>query len=74
MFDTAMREFKIGQSVFYHPNNRWKGDGRYVVIAVFPQRNGHAHYRIRSEADTSQEYTADASELRASEERRRAER
>jgi hypothetical protein len=59
-----MAEFKIGQYVFYHPRIRWKADGRYVVIAVFPQSDGKVHYRIRGEDDMSREYTADASELR----------
>jgi hypothetical protein len=26
------REFKIGQSLFYHPTNRLKATGRYVVL------------------------------------------
>lgn len=27
-----MREFKIGQSAYYHPRNRVKAEGRYVVM------------------------------------------
>lgn len=32
-----MREFKIGQSVYYHPRNRVKAEGRYVVMRLLPQ-------------------------------------
>jgi hypothetical protein len=43
-----------------------KARGRFIVIRLFPQPDGKVHYRIRSENDVSLEYTADASELRAS--------
>jgi hypothetical protein len=59
------RKFKIGQPLYY-PTNRMKAQGRFMVIQLFPQPDGEVHYRIRSENDTSLEYTADASELRAS--------
>jgi hypothetical protein len=35
-----MREFKIGQCVYYHPRNRVKAEGRYVVMRLLPQANG----------------------------------
>ena len=57
-------KFKIGQRVVYLPTNRWKGIGRYVVIAIFRQRDGQAQYRVRSDDDPSREYTAEAKELR----------
>ena len=60
-----MRKFKIGQALLYHPT-RMKAQGRFIVIGLFPQPDGKVHYRIRSENDASLEYTADASELRAS--------
>jgi hypothetical protein len=53
-----MREFKIGQSVYYHPRNRVKAEGRYVVMRLLPQA------RIRSEDTPSRQYTANANELR----------
>jgi hypothetical protein len=59
-----MREFKIGQSVYYHPRNRAKAEGRYVVMRLLPQANGEVRYRIRSEDTPSRQYTANASELR----------
>jgi hypothetical protein len=58
-----MREFKIGQSVYYHPRNRVKAEGRYVVMRLLPQANGEVRYRIRSEDTPSRQYTANASEL-----------
>jgi hypothetical protein len=61
-----MRKFKIGQPLLYHPTNRMKARGRFIVIGLFPQPNGEVHYRIRSENDISLEYTADTRELRAS--------
>jgi hypothetical protein len=63
---SMMLKFKIGQRLHYHPTNRMKAQGRFLVIRLFPQPDGQVHYRIRSEDDTSLEYTADASELRAS--------
>jgi hypothetical protein len=60
------RKFKIGQPLLYHPTNRMKARGRFIVIRLFPQPDGKVHYRIGSENDGSLEYTADASELRAS--------
>jgi hypothetical protein len=44
-----MREFKIGQSVYYHPRNRVKAEARYVVMRLLPQANGEVRYRIRNE-------------------------
>ena len=58
------RKFKIGQPLLYHPTNRMKARGRFIVIRLFPQPDGKVHYRIRSENDVCLEYTADASELR----------
>ena len=55
-----MREFKIGQYVFY----RSRAEGRFVVMKLLPQPKGKVRYMIRSEDDASVEYTADASELR----------
>ena len=60
------RKFKIGQPLLYHPTNRMKAQGRFIVIGLFPQPNGEVHYRITSENDISLEYTADTRELRAS--------
>ena len=59
-----MREFKIGQCVYYHPRNRVKAEGRYVVMRLLPQANGEVRYRIRSEDTPSRQYTAKANELR----------
>jgi hypothetical protein len=50
----------------YHPTNRMKAQGRFIVVQLFPLPDGEVHYRIRSENDAALEYTADASELRAS--------
>ena len=55
-----MREFKIGQYVFY----RSRAEGRFVVMKLLPQSKGEPRYIIRSEDDASLEYTAKASELR----------
>ena len=55
-----MREFKIGQYVFY---KRHKAEGRFVVIRLLPQPKGELRYVIRSEDDPEREYTAEASEL-----------
>ena len=54
---------KIGQYVFYHPINRFKAEGRYVVIAVYRQPDGEVRYVIRSQDDPLHEYTAEAQEL-----------
>jgi hypothetical protein len=43
-----------------------KAQGRFIVVQLFPLPDGEVHYRIRSENDAALEYTADASELRAS--------
>ena len=45
------RKFKIGQPLLYHPTNRMKAKGRFIVIRLFPQPDGKVHYRIRSEND-----------------------
>ncbi len=45
------RKFKIGQPLLYHPTNRMKAQGRFIVIRLFPQPDGNVHYRIRSEND-----------------------
>jgi hypothetical protein len=57
-------EFKVGEYVTYHPTTGRTADGRYVVIATFPQPSGE-RYIIRRENDPSVEYTAEAKELRA---------
>ena len=50
----TMREFKVGQHVYYHPRaHRLIAKGRYVVIAVFPQPDGRARDLIRSEDEPS---------------------
>ena len=59
-----MPEFKIGQYVYYVPHNRYKADGRYVVMRLLPQPKGELRYVIRSEENPSQEYTVEAGELR----------
>jgi len=56
-----MREFKIGQYVYYR---RHSAEGRFIVIRLLPQPKGELRYVIRSEEDPSVEYTAEASELR----------
>ena len=58
----SKHEFKIGQSLIYR-KGRTKADGRYVVLAVFPQTRGEVRYRIRSQDDESLEYIACESEL-----------
>jgi hypothetical protein len=64
MASAGMREFKIGQYVYYRPGDRERAEGRYVVMRLLPQANGEVRYRIRSEDTPSREYTAEASELR----------
>jgi hypothetical protein len=59
MFDN-MREFKIGQYVFY----RSRSEGRFVVMRLVPQPRGEPRYVIRSEDDASVEHNAEAKELR----------
>jgi hypothetical protein len=59
-----MREFKIGQSVYYHPRNRVKAEGRYVVMRLLPQANGEVRYRIRSE-DTPSRHLASTQPMQA---------
>jgi hypothetical protein len=59
-----MREFKIGQYVYYVSHNRLRAEGRYVVMRLLPQPKGEVRYRIRSEDYPSREYNAEASELR----------
>ena len=58
-----MREFKIGQYVYYHPRNRVRVEGRYVVMRLLPQANDEPRYIIRSQAEPEREHTAEASEL-----------
>jgi hypothetical protein len=60
----TMHNFKIGQYVYYVPTNRFKLEGRYVVMRLMPQPKGEARYIIRSDENPSREYTAEASELR----------
>jgi hypothetical protein len=55
-----MREFKIGQYVFY----RSRAEGRFVVMRLLAQPMGEPRYVIRSEDDASVEYNAEAKELR----------
>jgi hypothetical protein len=59
-----MHDFKIGQYVYYVPTNRFKAEGRYVVMRLLPQTKGGPHYIIRSQDDPRREDTAEASELR----------
>jgi hypothetical protein len=33
-----MRKFKIGQPLLYHPTNRMKAQGGFIVIGLFPRR------------------------------------
>jgi hypothetical protein len=65
MASAGMREFKIGQYVYYRPRNRVRAEGRYVVMRLLPQANDEVRYRIRSEDTPSREYTAEARELRS---------
>ena len=55
-----MREFKIGQYVFYRHHN---AEGRFVVMRLLPQPKGASRYVIRSEENPEREYTAEASEF-----------
>ena len=58
----TMREFKIGQYVYYVPR---RTEGRYVVMRLLPRgTKGGPLYIIRSQTDPEREYTAEASELR----------
>jgi hypothetical protein len=59
-----MHDFKIGQYVYYVPTNRFKKEGRYVVMRLLRQAKGEPRYIIRSEDEPKREYTAEASELR----------
>ena len=60
-----MHDFKIGQYVYYLPRNRFKAEGRYVVMRLLPRgTKGGPLYIIRSPAEPEREYTAEASELR----------
>ena len=59
-----MPEYKIGQYVFYVPHNRFKKEGRYVVMRLLPQHKDELHYVIRSQDEPDREYTAEVSELR----------
>jgi hypothetical protein len=59
-----MHEFKIGQYVYYVPHNRFKMEGRYIVMRLLPQLKGDLRYIIRSQAEPEREYTAEPSELR----------
>jgi hypothetical protein len=57
-----MREFKIGQYVYYVPR---RAEGRYVVMRLLPRgAKAEPLYVIRSQAEPEREYTVDASELR----------
>jgi hypothetical protein len=61
----TMHDFKIGQYVNYVPTNRFKAEGRYVVMRLLPRgTKGGPHYIIRSQDDPEREYTAEATELR----------
>jgi hypothetical protein len=57
-----MREFKIGQYVYYQHH---KAEGRFIVIRLLPRPKGRPRYVIRSEESPEREYTAAASELRS---------
>jgi hypothetical protein len=60
-----MHEFKIGQYVFYLPHNRFKAEGRYVVMRLLPRgTKGGPLYIVRSHDNPEREYTAEGSELR----------
>jgi hypothetical protein len=60
-----MHDFKIGQYVYYVPTNRFKAEGRYVVMRLLPRgMKGGPHYIIRSQDDPEREYTASGGELR----------
>jgi hypothetical protein len=59
-----MREFKLGQYVYYVPDNRPRAEGRYIVMRLLPQPKGEPRFIIRSQAEPEREYTAEASELR----------
>ena len=50
--------------VFYVPHNRFKKEGRYVVMRLLPQHKDELHYVIRSQDEPDREYTAEVSELR----------
>jgi hypothetical protein len=42
MGPVSERKFKIGQSLFYYPEERLKANGRYVVIRLLTQPDGEA--------------------------------
>jgi hypothetical protein len=56
-------DFKLGQYVYYVPHNRFKAEGRYIVMRLLPQPK-EPRYIIRSQAEPERDYTAEASELR----------
>jgi hypothetical protein len=60
-----MREYEIGQHVFYRPTNGFKLGGQYVVVRLVPQPNGEQQYIIRSPDEPFREYTAEVKELRS---------
>ena len=47
-----MTEFKIGQYVFYLPHNRFKAEGRYVVMRLLPRgtKGGALHHQKPDDA------------------------
>jgi len=55
-----MREFKIGQYVFYRHH---KAEGRFVVIRLLSRPKREPRYVIRSEENPERECTVEASEL-----------
>jgi hypothetical protein len=57
----TMREFKIGQHVYYVPR---RTDGLYIVVRLQPQANGETRYLIRSQTEPELEFTVEATDLR----------
>jgi hypothetical protein len=52
-----MHDFKIGQYVYYVRHNRFKAEGRYVVMRLLPRPKGELRYIIRSQDNPEREYT-----------------
>jgi hypothetical protein len=62
---TACQLSQIGQYVYYVPRNRFKAEGRYIVMRLLPQPKGEPRYIIRSQDNPSREHTAEENELRS---------
>jgi hypothetical protein len=58
-------KFKIGQAIHYYGRGHYGSTaGPFVVLALLPQMQGDACYRIRSQNNRSLEYVAREDELK----------